>query len=210
MANPEPYRTVAERATAEFTVQGSRFLGHVAPVDTVAAAEAFVDEVCAEFDDATHNVPAYRVPAGDGPSKSPGEVMLREYSSDDGEPTGSAGKPALNVLQQQEIRNVVAVVTRYYGGTNLGVGGLARAYSRAVKDGLDAAGVVEEEPHERVAVTVAYDDSGTVRGILESTGVEFDADYDAEVTFQARVPVADAAGLRDRLRSATSGRVDIE
>ena len=209
MSDPEPYRTVAGRASPEFTVQGSRFVGHVAPVDTVAEAEAVVEAVEAEFDDATHNVPAYRVPAGDSPSKSPGEVMLREYSSDDGEPTGSAGKPALNVLQQQEVRNVVAVVTRYYGGTNLGVGGLARAYSRAVKEGLDAAGVVEEEPHERVRLTAAYDDSGTVRGILESAGVEFEADYDAEVTFEARVPVADAAGLRDRLRSATSGRVDI-
>jgi len=210
MGTPEPYRTVADRASAEFTVQGSRFIGHLAPADTVDEAEAVVDEVRATYDDATHNVPAYRVPAGDGASKSPGEVMLREYSSDDGEPTGSAGKPALNVLQQQEIRNVVAVVTRYYGGTNLGVGGLARAYSRAVKDGLDAAGVVEEEPHERVSLTVAYDDSGTVRSVLESTGVEFDADYDAEVRFDARVPVADAPELRDRLRSATSDRVDIE
>ncbi|GAA0214524.1 IMPACT family protein [Halobaculum roseum] len=209
MATPDPYRTVGDRASAEFTVQGSRFIGHLAPADTVAAAEAFIEEVRSEYDDATHNVPAYRVPAGDGPSKSPGEVMLREYSSDDGEPTGSAGKPALNVLEQGEVRNVVAVVTRYYGGTNLGVGGLARAYSRAVKEGLEAAGVVEEEPHERIALTVAYDDSGTVRGILESTGVEFDADYDAEVTFEARVPVADAPDLRDRLRSATSGRVDI-
>ncbi|MXR42858.1 DUF1949 domain-containing protein [Halobaculum sp. WSA2] len=210
MTSPEPYRTVAERASAEFTVQGSRFIGHLAPADTVDEAEAFVDEVEAEYDDATHNVPAYRVPAGGGASKSPGEVMLREYSSDDGEPTGSAGKPALNVLQQQEIRNVVAVVTRYYGGTNLGVGGLARAYSRGVKDGLDAAGVVEERPHEHVSLRVAYDDSGTVRSVLESTGVEFDADYDAEVTFEARVPVADAPELRDRLRSATSGRVGIE
>ncbi|QZP36566.1 IMPACT family protein [Halobaculum magnesiiphilum] len=209
MATPDPYRTVDGRASAEFTVQGSRFIGHLAPADTVEAAEAFIEEARSEYDDATHNVPAYRVPASDGPSKSPGEVMLREYSSDDGEPTGSAGKPALNVLEQGEVRNVVAVVTRYYGGTNLGVGGLARAYSRAVKDGLEAAGVVEEKPHEHVALTVAYDDSGTVRGILESTGVEFDADYDAEVTFEARVPVADAPDLRDRLRSATSGRVDI-
>ncbi|SHH11046.1 IMPACT family protein [Halobaculum gomorrense] len=210
MATPDPYRTVGERASAEFTVQGSRFIGHLAPVDTVDEAEAFVEEVRTEYDDATHNVPTYRVPAGDGASNSPGGVMLREYSSDDGEPTGSAGKPALNVLEQQEVRNVVAVVTRYYGGTNLGVGGLARAYSRAVKEGLDAAGVVDEEPHERIALAVAYDDSGTVRGILESTGVEFEADYDAEVSFEARVPVADAPDLRDRLRSAMSGRVDIE
>ncbi|WP_313692549.1 IMPACT family protein [Halorarum halobium] len=206
----EPYLTVSGRAAAEFEVRGSRFVGHVAPADTVAAAEAFVEAVADEYDDATHNVPAYRVPAGDGTARSPGEVMLREYSSDDGEPTGSAGKPALNVLQQGDVERVAAVVTRYYGGTNLGVGGLARAYSSAVKEGLDAAGVVEEVPHERVVLTAEYDDSGTVRGILESEGVEFDADYDAEVTFAARVAVEDAGDLRDRLRSATSGRVDIE
>jgi putative IMPACT (imprinted ancient) family translation regulator len=135
---------------------------------------------------------------------------LREYSSDDAEPSGSAGKPALNVLQQREVENVVAVVTRYYGGTNLGVGGLARSYSRAVKDGVDAAGVVESVPHERFTVTVAYDDSGSVRGLLESADAEFDADYEADVTFDVRVPVADAGGLRDRIRSATSGRADIE
>ncbi|QLG60769.1 IMPACT family protein [Halorarum salinum] len=217
----EPYRTVADRATAEFEVRGSRFLGHVAPVDAVPAAESFVEAVEAEFDDATHNVPAYRVPAGDR-SRSPAdvgarggtgdaaEVMLREYASDDGEPTGSAGKPALNVLQQRDVERVVAVVTRYYGGTNLGVGGLARAYSRAVKEGLDAAGVVEEVPHERFSVTAEYDDSGTVRGVVESAGVEFDADYGAEVTFAVRVPVEEADDLRDRLRSATSGRVDVE
>ena len=210
MTAPEPYRTVADRASAEFTVRGSRFLGHLAPADSVSRAEAFVAAIESEYDDATHNVPAYRVPAGEGAARTPGEAMLREYSSDDGEPTGSAGKPALNVLQQQEICNVAAVVTRYYGGTNLGVGGLARAYARGVKEGLDAAGVVEETPHERVAFAVEYDDSGTVRGILESAGVEFDAEYGTEATFEARVPVADAADLRDRLRSATSGRVDIE
>jgi len=127
----------------------------------VAAAEEFIDRVRTEYDDATHNVPAYRVPAGEASARTPGsEVMLREYSSDDGEPTGSAGKPALNVLQQRDIRNVVAVVTRYYGGTNLGVGGLARAYSRAVKDGVDEAGVIEERPHRQLVVETAYDDSG--------------------------------------------------
>jgi putative IMPACT (imprinted ancient) family translation regulator len=136
--------------------------------------------------------------------------MLREYSSDDGEPTGSAGKPALNVLQQRGIRNVVAVVTRYYGGTNLGVGGLARAYSRAVKDGVDAAGVTEERPHRTLVVETEYDDSGTVRGVIESTGVEFDADYGERVRFDLRVPVAEVDALRERLNDATSGRVEID
>jgi len=207
----ESYLTVAGPATATFEVRGSEFLGHVAPVDTVEDAEAFIDRVADEYADATHNVPAYRVPAGAASERTPGSgPMVREYSSDDGEPSGSAGKPALNVLQQREIRNVVAVVTRYYGGTNLGVGGLARAYSRAVKEGVDEAGVVEERPHRRLAVETGYDDSGTVRGVIESSGVEFDADYDERVRFDLRVPIAEVDDLVERLNSATSGRVEID
>ncbi|WP_248895880.1 IMPACT family protein [Haloplanus halobius] len=200
----DAYRTVAAHAQADFEVKGSEFIGHVAPAESVDAAEAFVSEVREAYADATHNVPSYRVPAEEG-----GGEMLREWASDDGEPSGSAGKPALNVLVQRDVRNVVAVVTRYYGGVNLGVGGLARAYARGVSDAVDAAGVVEERPHERLTVTVEYDDSGTVRGILESEGVDFDAAYEAQVTFEVRVPVDDADALRDRLRSATSGRVEL-
>ena len=211
---PETFLTVAGPGEARFEVRGSEFVGYVAPADSVAAAEAFVAEVEERHADATHNVPAYRVPAGESSGARPGSggPMLREYSSDDGEPTGSAGKPALNVLVQRDLRNVAAVVTRYYGGTNLGVGGLARAYSRGVKEAVDAAGVVEEVPRERFSVTVEYDDSGTVRGILESAdaNAEFEADYGADVSFDVRVPVGEAAALRDRLRSATSGRADIE
>jgi putative IMPACT (imprinted ancient) family translation regulator len=219
----ESYRTVAERVSTAFEVQGSEFIGHITPAESVAAAESFLAEVETEYDDATHNVPAYRVPA-DGATESGGEsdgdggtgrtpadgTMLREYSSDDGEPSGSAGKPALNVLQQREIRNVSCVVTRYYGGTNLGVGGLARAYSRAVKDAIDAAGVIEQVPRERFSVTVSYDDSGDVRGILESNEVAFDASYDETVVFAVRVRTDEAAAVRDQIRSATSGRADIE
>ena len=196
----DAYDTVAGRGEAAFEVQGSEFVGHAEPVESVAAAEAFVDAIREEYPDATHNVPAYRVRAD----------PLREYASDAGEPTGSAGKPMLNVLAQRELENVAVVVTRYYGGTNLGVGGLARAYSKAVKDAVDDAGVVAERPHERVRAVVDYDDSGTVRGIVESAGVEFDAEYGERVVVDARVPVEDAPELRDRLRSATSGRVDLD
>jgi uncharacterized YigZ family protein len=194
----DAYQTLADRAEASFTVQGSEFLAHAAPVESVADAEAFIEEIEAAYADATHNVPAYRVRAD----------PFREYSSDDGEPSGSAGKPMLSVLQGQEIENVCVVVTRYYGGTELGVGGLVRAYSGAVKDVLEAADIVEERPQERISLTVDYDDSGTVRSILESEGVEFEADYGEAVSFDIRVPVAEAAALRDRLRSATSGRAD--
>ena len=196
----ESYRTVEGRGQASFEISGSEFIGHITPVDTVEAAEAFVEEIAAEYADATHNVPAYRVRA----------EPFREYASDDNEPSGSAGKPALNVLEQEELENVAAVVTRYYGGTNLGVGGLARAYSRGVKEAVEAAGIVEQRPHDRFSITVEYDDSGDVRGILESESVEFEAEYEADVTFAVRVPSVDASALRDRIRSATSGRAAFE
>ena len=212
----EPFDTVAGRGRATLEVRGSEFLGRVAPAASVDAAEAFVAEVRAAHADATHNVPAYRVPAdgataGDAPEAvdvaGVDRPMLREYGDDDGEPSGSAGDPALNVLRQRGLRNVVAVVTRYYGGTNLGVGGLTRAYARSVQDAVADAGVTRRRPRESVVATVAYDDSGDVRAVLESEGVDFEADYAAEVTFEARVPVDRAPAVRDRLRSATSGRV---
>jgi len=195
-----PYRTVAGPGEASFVVRGSEFLGYVRPVDTVADAETVLDRLREEYDDATHVVPAYRVRAD----------PLREYESDDGEPTNSAGKPALNVLQGEDLENVVAGVVRYYGGTNLGVGGLVSAYGRAVSAAVADAGVVTERPHERFVATVDYDDSGTVRSILEGADCEFSADYEATVTFDVRVPVETGPELRDRLRSATSGRVEID
>ncbi|WP_256685663.1 IMPACT family protein [Halococcus qingdaonensis] len=196
----ETYRTVRGRGEAAFEERGSRFIGYIAPAETVADAEEFVAAIENEHPDASHNVPAYRVRAD----------PLREYASDDGEPGGSAGKPALTVLEREELENVAAVVTRYYGGTNLGVGGLARAYGRAVKLALDDAGTVEQRPHERLRLTVDYDDSGTVRGILESSDVEFQAEYEERASFAVRVPSDDAEELRERLLSATSGRAELE
>jgi uncharacterized YigZ family protein len=198
-ADTEPFRTLAGRGRAEFSVKGSEFVGHAAPVDSVEGAEAFVAEVREANPEATHNVPAYRVRAD----------PFREYASDDDEPSGSAGKPVLNVLSGQNLENVAVVVTRHYGGTNLGIGGLVRAYGRAAKEAVADAGTREAVPHETVRAVVDYDDSGTVRGIVESAATEFEATYEERVTFEARVPTVEAEGFRDRLRSATSGRVEL-
>ncbi len=206
MSDPGAFRTVAGPVEATFEIRGSRFTGSLAPARSREDAEAFVDRRRADHPDATHVVPAYRVPAD--PNDERGH--LREYANDDGEPGGSAGKPALNVLEQREVRNVVLAVVRYHGGQNLGVGGLARAYARSASEALDAAEIVDRQPTERVVATVGYDDSGTVRGVLESVGAEFDADYAEAVRFDVRVPVSDAESLKDRLRSATSGRVRLE
>jgi uncharacterized YigZ family protein len=200
VSEPDAYRTIAGRTSVGFTVGGSEFIGHATPAGTVAAAESFVEEIEVEYDDATHNVPAYRVQAD----------PFREYADDDGEPSGSAGKPVLSVLQGRDLENLCVVVTRYFGGTELGIGGLVRAYSRAATDVLDAAETVEKRPQERFTAVVDYDDSGTVRGILESEGTTFEADYGERVAFEISVPIADADALRDRLRSATSDRIELE
>ena len=195
----ERYRTVAGRANSAFEIRGSEFIGYVSPAASIEEAEAFLAEIEATHPDATHNVPAYRVRA----------EPFREYQNDDGEPSGSAGKPALNVLQGRDLENVACVVTRYYGGTNLGIGGLVRSYSRAVNEAVEAAGIEEVRPHVRIEIVVGYDDSGTVRGIVESAASEFEANYDERVQFLARVPTAEAAAFRDRVLSATGGRAEI-
>lgn len=198
-ADAEPYLTIAEPAVSRFSVRGSEFIGHATPAETVDAAEQFVEDVRDEYADASHNVPAYRVRSD----------PFREYSSDDGEPSGSAGKPVLSVLQGRDLENVCVVVTRYFGGTELGVGGLVRAYSKAATDALESAETVERRPRTRFNAVVEYDDSGTVRGILESEAVEFDAEYGERVVFDGSVPVSEAEELFDRLRSATSDRIEL-
>lgn len=116
----------------------------------------------------------------------------------------------LNVLAGRELENVLAVVVRYFGGTELGVGGLARAYGRAVTAAVEDAGMVIRESHRRYLIEVEYDDSGTVRSVLEATTTEFEAGYGTTARFEVSVPLTDPDGVLDRLRSATSGRVSIQ
>ena len=212
----QSFRTVQTRGSVSFSIRESEFIGVIAPVKTVAEAENFINMIQEEYTDATHVVPAYRVPDRTNTTTTKIDTesaigsFLREYQSDDGEPAGSAGKPALNVLVQEELRNVVTTVIRYYGGTNLGIGRLTRAYSRAVSDAIQGADVVEKKPHEYITITVEYDDSGTVRRLLRSADIEFEASYDTVVTFSVNVPTNKTATLCDQIQSATSGRATID
>lgn len=199
MGTERRYRTIEEPASSSFTVRGSRFIGHIAPVSTVSAAEAEIEDWRTDHPDATHVAAAYRVRAD----------PFREWSTDDGEPSGSAGKPALGVLEGEELENVVAVIVRYYGGTNLGYGGLVGAYSDAVSKAVAAAEITTYKPQTQLRIEVAYPDSGTVRGILESTGSEFEAEYESAVQFTVRLPTSEAEAVQERILSATSGRAEI-
>lgn len=198
----DEYRTAEGKGEVSFERKGSEFIGYVSRASDRDEAESFVKEVRDEHPDATHHVYAYRVGADDDP--------LRERYDDDGEPSGSAGKPVLNVLQGEEVENVVAVVVRYYGGTKLGYGGLVSAYSDATKGALEDAGTKKTVPKETVHVEVSYDDSGTVRGIIESEGYDFDADYGENVVLVVRPPREKVDELKDKLLSATSGRARLE
>ena len=193
----EEYVTVAGGGEGTYEERGSEFVGYVAPATEEDEAEGFVDGVREQHPDATHHVSAYRVRNGG---------TVRGIYDDDGEPSGSAGKPVLELLRGEEAENAVAVVVRYYGGTKLGYGGLVRAYTEAAKRALNDAGTRVDVPRAEVRVEVGYDDSGTVRNVLESEGVPFDAEYEEAVVFTVRPPAADIDALKDRLLSATSGR----
>lgn len=128
------YRTVLEESNDEIEIKKSRFIGYAKPVESEEEALEFIEKIKKKHRDATHNVPAYVV----------GENNKVQRCNDDGEPSGTAGVPILEVLKKENLRNVVVVVTRYFGGVKLGVGGLVRAYTKGAKAGIEAAKIIEK------------------------------------------------------------------
>ncbi len=187
----------------EETINRSRFLTTVGHAPTVEAARAFIAQVREEFADATHNCWAYVA----GPPGSTAQVGM----SDDGEPHGTAGRPMLTVLLHSGVGEIVAVVTRYYGGIKLGKGGLVRAYSGGVKLALETVPLVEKVPRRELALTFAYSFLTPVQRLLPS----FEADVQSElftdrVRLLLTVPAEQADALVEAIREVTHGRLDVE
>ena len=173
------YATVARTATAETEVKRSRFLCHVERVGDEDAARAVVDRIRKEHWDARNHCSAFVL----GPD---GDV---QRSSDDGEPSGTAGAPMLEVLRGRDVSDVVAVVTRWFGGTLLGAGGLVRAYGDAVRAGLDAAGVRRRVLSQRYDVPVGHADAGRLESDLRGRGVGvLGVDHATHATLHLAVP----------------------
>lgn len=153
----DTYRTIQTGATAEQTVEGSRFLAEAHPVETREEVASVVAAIREEEPNATHHCMAYRLgPEGDD----------FRYD-DDGEPSGTAGQPILRQIDARNLTNTVVVVTRYFGGTELGTGGLVRAYGDAASAALEAAPIVEAVVRRDVRIRFAYDDTSPVRRVLE-------------------------------------------
>jgi len=182
-------------------ISGSRFIADAAPVSSEEEALAALERVRSEHHDARHHCWAYRV----GPA---GETWR---SSDDGEPSGSAGVPILKQLEGRDVTNLIVVVTRYFGGTKLGVGGLVRAYGAAAAEALERAKIREVIVTERVVVTHDYALSSPVEGVLSRAGLTpTESDYGEVVKIVLEIPVARAESVVRALKDATSARAQVE
>lgn len=171
------YQSVEQLAQAEIVEKKSRFIGLAAPAQTPEEAQRIIEEVREKHAAATHNVFAYVI-----------RQPLAERYSDDGEPSGTAGVPVLDVIKKEGLTNVVVVVTRYFGGTLLGAGGLVRAYSAAAREGLHAAGIVTMTLCEELQITCAYPLWGKLQNeIARLGGTVLHTEFGEQVSVTVRV-----------------------
>ncbi|HEX6384385.1 MAG TPA: YigZ family protein [Anaerolineae bacterium] len=196
------YPVPARETRAEIKVVNSRFIATLAPVFSVDEAKAFVGRIRQEFADATHNVPAYVIGHG---------ATVIAHCNDDGEPAGTAGRPALAVLQGSGLGDAAVVVTRYFGGTKLGTGGLVRAYSDAVREVIAATPRAEKVPTHTVLVAVPYNLFEQVRLLVAAhDGHILDEEFAADVTVTAQFTVQRFPTFQEALRELSHGTLAAE
>ncbi|MCG1190692.1 YigZ family protein [Staphylococcus epidermidis] len=193
--------TIKQAHSIENVISKSRFIAYIKPVSTENEAKAFIDEIKTKHKDATHNCSAYTV----------GPEMNIQKANDDGEPSGTAGIPMLEILKKLEIHNVCVVVTRYFGGIKLGAGGLIRAYSGAVRDVIYDIGRVELREAIPVTVTLDYDQTGKFEYELASTTFLLrEQFYTDKVSYQIDVVKNEYDAFIDFLNRITSGNYDLK
>ena len=194
------YKTIKQRGSDEFVEKKSRFIGYIAPVETEDEAIAFINEIRTKHRDATHNVYAYSLRAGQ-----------IKRASDDGEPSGTGGVPMLNVLNGNGLVDVCCVVTRYFGGTLLGVGGLVRAYTEGAKIAVAAGGIKTMAESADVMLSCDYNLYGKIEHFInEHKILVVENDFGADVTLVVRLRTEDVAGFEHDITELTSARVSTE
>ena len=194
------YKTLHKFGVDEYIVEKSTFIGYAKPIKTEEEAIEFINEVKKKHKDATHNVWAYTV----------GENMNIQRYSDDGEPQGTAGIPTLEVIKKEDLRDVVVVVTRYFGGVKLGAGGLVRAYTKGAKIGIEAGIVIEKVKYTEVKIKIEYTQLGRIQNEIMNLGYTLkDTIYSEDVELIVYSKVEDAQSLIDRMIDITSGTADV-
>ena len=191
------YKTIKKEADAEIVEKKSRFIAHVKPVSSEQEALDMINQLKSKYWNASHNVYAYHIK----------ENNTQRYS-DDGEPSGTAGVPVLEVIKKEGLVDTAIVVTRYFGGTLLGAGGLVRAYTKAAKAGIDAGGLLLMQLCDVYQVTLDYDLLGKVQyAILEREAIIHHTEYKENVILE--IFVLHEQGFEDALMDAASGRIRI-
>lgn len=186
--------------SSEIVVKKSRFIATFAPVKTNEEAIEFIEQMKKKYWNATHNCYAYII----------GEDMKLQRFSDDGEPQGTAGKPMLDVLISQNIHDTVVVVTRYFGGTLLGTGGLVRAYSQAVIDGLKQVILIEKLQGAELLIESDYNALGKLEYFLSANGIpKENVDYAESVRMTVYVTNDEARLVKNELYDLTNGKISI-
>ena len=195
------YKTVYRGNEAEIIEKKSRFIATVKPVETEDEAIEFIESLKKKYWNATHNCSAYVI----------GERFQVQRCSDDGEPSGTAGKPMLDVLLGEEIHDVAVVVTRYFGGTLLGTGGLVRAYSSATKAGLEASTVITKMHGQKMTIGTDYTGLGKIQYILGQRGIQIlDSIYTDNVTLEVLLPEEQIKGVMEEITEGTNGQAKME
>ena len=197
----EKYKTVYEGGESEIVEKKSRFIATVRPVQTEEEALAFIEEMKKKYWDARHNCYVYSVGKN------------REYTrcSDDGEPSGTAGRPMLDVILGEDIYNVAAVVTRYFGGVLLGTGGLVRAYSGATKEGLAHSQIISRIRGIKLSVDTEYGDLGKIQYILGERKITIlDSVYTDKVQLTCVIPVEELTAVQEEITEGTGARASME
>lgn len=194
------YRTVEQLGQDEVVIEKSTFIGYARPVENEEAALAFIQEIKKKHRDATHNVPAYVL----------GEHNEVQRCNDDGEPSGTAGVPVLEVLKKENVRNVAIVVTRYFGGIKLGTGGLVRAYTKGAKIALESAKIITRVLYQTVIVSVDYTLLGSLQNQLKlkQYGIQ-DIVYEDVVHLHVWVEEEDVSNFKAQVIEWTNGRAAI-
>ncbi|HBI91207.1 MAG TPA: YigZ family protein [Terrisporobacter glycolicus] len=194
------YKTLHKFGSDEYIVEKSTFIGYAKPINTEQEAIDFVNEIKKKHKDATHNVWAYTV----------GENMNIQRYSDDGEPQGTAGIPTLEVIKKEDLRDVVVVVTRYFGGIKLGAGGLVRAYTKGAKIGIEAGIVIEKVKYTEVRIKIEYTQLGKIQNEIMNLGFTVkDTVYSEDVEIIVYSKVKDVQSLTERMIDITSGTADV-
>lgn len=194
------YKTLHKYGVDECIIEKSTFIGYAKPIKSEEEAVEFVNEIKKKHKDATHNVWAYTV----GPN-----MNIQRYS-DDGEPQGTAGIPTLEVIKKEDLRDIVVVVTRYFGGIKLGAGGLVRAYTKGAKIGIESGIIIEKVKYTDVKIKIEYNQLGKIQNEIMSLGFTVkDTIYGEDVEIIVYSKVEDVESLKSRIIDITSATADI-